>query len=69
MDLPALQSKIRRVRAELLRERPLQDPSHDEIGARLGLKGDRVAELAKIGRVQSLDAPIKVRASTKRLPC
>ena len=67
MDLPALQSKIHRVRSELLQERPLQEPSHAEIGARLGLKGDKVAELTKIGRVQSLDAPLQVRASPKSL--
>lgn len=66
MDLPALQSKIRRARSELLQERPSQDPSHDEIGARLGLKGAKVAELTKIGRVQSLDAPLQVRATASR---
>ena len=66
MDLPALQSKIRRARSALLQERPSQDPSHDEIGARLGLKGAKVAELTKIGRVQSLDAPLQVRATASR---
>ena len=69
MHMPALQSKIRRVRSELLEERPSQDPSHAEIGARLGLKGDKVAELTQIGRVQSLDAPLQVRASPKGLMC
>ena len=54
------------MRSELLQERPSQDPSHAEIGARLGLKGDKVAELTKIGRVQSLDAPLQVRASPEQ---